>query len=162
MRNIKPQSRLSPTDKLIERLEGVKQTGPDQWIACCPAHADKSPSLSIKRVDDRALVHCFAGCHIDDVLTAIGLELGDLFDKPKAHRQLPVTEYQRRRTAQALELMNALRHELLIVLLAAFEVTNQRQLSSADLDRLSLAHERILDALTLVIGEDRAQRLTIK
>lgn len=149
---------MSATEKLIQHLEGVRQTAPDQFIACCPAHADKSASLSIKRVDDRVLVHCFAGCPIDEVLSAVGLGLGDLFDQPKTHRQPPVSDYQRRRTAQAYELLKALEYELLIVLLAAHEIASQRTLTPEDLDRLDLAHERIIAALTLVMGEAKTQR----
>jgi len=49
-------------DKIITRLDGVKSTGQDRWIAKCPSHEDKSPSLTIREVDDRLLIHCFAGC----------------------------------------------------------------------------------------------------
>jgi len=37
----------TPIDKLLPRLEGVKQRGPGSWIARCPSHQDHSPrSLS--------------------------------------------------------------------------------------------------------------------
>ena len=51
--------------RLLRTLEAVRKTGPDQNIARCPAHDDGRPSLSIKRVDDRLLIHCFAGCSAD-------------------------------------------------------------------------------------------------
>src|SRR5262249_46440366 len=31
------------------------------WTALCPAHADRTPSLSIAQADDKVLVHCHAG-----------------------------------------------------------------------------------------------------
>ena len=81
-------------DKLIERLEHCKPSGNGKWLARCPAHADKSPSLSIKETSDgRVLVHCFAGCGALDVITALGLEWDDLFPEEltenyrKARRQ---------------------------------------------------------------------------
>jgi hypothetical protein len=38
-------------------------------MACCPAHDDRNPSLSVRRAPDgRVLVHCFAGCSLDAVL----------------------------------------------------------------------------------------------
>ena len=43
-------------EQLVSRLDGVKQTGRDRWIARCPAHNDKSPSLAIREVDDRELL----------------------------------------------------------------------------------------------------------
>ena len=49
-------------------------------MACCPAHEDKDPSLSIREGDERkVLLNCFAGCHIDDVVAALDLTMADLF-----------------------------------------------------------------------------------
>ncbi len=67
-------------DNLLLRLDKVKPVGKCRWLACCPAHADKSPSLSIRELDDgRVLVHCFGGCSSYSVLEAIGLTINDLF-----------------------------------------------------------------------------------
>jgi hypothetical protein len=53
----------------------------DSWVAQCPAHEDGSPSLSIlRKPDGMLLVHCFAGCGVDEVMGALGLELRDLWD----------------------------------------------------------------------------------
>jgi hypothetical protein len=65
---------------LLDRLDGVKQTGHGRWLARCPAHEDRSPSLSIRELDDgRILLHDFGGCGTDDVLAALGLEMAALF-----------------------------------------------------------------------------------
>lgn len=65
---------------LLNRLDGVKQTGKGRWIACCPAHRDKRPSLAIRELDDgRVLLHDFAGCETSSILAVIGLSLEDLF-----------------------------------------------------------------------------------
>lgn len=54
---------------LLARLDAVKPTGPGRWLARCPAHEDRSPSLSIRELDDgRTFVHCFAGCYALEVL----------------------------------------------------------------------------------------------
>lgn len=37
----------------------------------CPAHADPTPSFSVKEVDGRVLVHCFAGCDQPAVIDAL-------------------------------------------------------------------------------------------
>jgi hypothetical protein len=37
-------------------------------------------TLQVTRCDDRVLVYCFAGCATVDVLAAVGMTLGDLFD----------------------------------------------------------------------------------
>ena len=66
-------------DKLISRLEGIRSTRQDRWLAKCPAHDDRSPSLAIRQVDDRVLIHCFAGCEVYDIVSSVGMELSDLF-----------------------------------------------------------------------------------
>ena len=59
--------------QLVERLEGVRKTGSAKWIARCPAHEDKSPSLAIRECDDgTTLIHCFAQCPPREILHAIG------------------------------------------------------------------------------------------
>jgi hypothetical protein len=44
------------------------------YSAQCPAHDDRDPSLSIREeVNGKVLIHCFAGCSADSVLSALGL-----------------------------------------------------------------------------------------
>ena len=64
---------------LLERLDKVKQTGSDRWVACCPAHDDKTPSLQITQANDRVLIHCFAGCGGNEVLESVGLDFSVLY-----------------------------------------------------------------------------------
>lgn len=72
---------MKPITKVLERLSKVKQRKPGQWMACCPAHDDRDPSLSIKEAHDgKVLLHCWSGCTADDIVAAIGLELSDLFE----------------------------------------------------------------------------------
>src|SRR5262245_3941719 len=50
------------------------------WIARCPAHEDRTPSLSIGQAEDRVLVHCHAGCSqeaVVDKLKSLGLWVGE-------------------------------------------------------------------------------------
>jgi hypothetical protein len=55
----------------IARALKGRRVGPD-WIALCPAHDDRKPSLSIRQADDRVLVHCFAGCPQQAVIAELG------------------------------------------------------------------------------------------
>jgi putative DNA primase/helicase len=42
------------------------------WMARCPAHDDREPSLSIRDGDQgRVLIHCFAGCDQRDVIATL-------------------------------------------------------------------------------------------
>jgi hypothetical protein len=48
----------------------------------CPAHDDSSPSLSISQGDGKVVLHCHAGCAVNDIVAALGLHMRDLFDTP--------------------------------------------------------------------------------
>lgn len=66
------------------------------WVACCPAHNDKNPSLSISDADDgKILIHCHAGCDqaaVVDVLKKRGLwPETEKREAPKAKRQIAAT-----------------------------------------------------------------------
>lgn len=79
----------SAVERLLPRLDLLKETGAGTWMACCPAHDDRRPSLSIKDGDDRVLLHCFAGCPVEDITAAIGLEMRDLFNDSRRPIQRP-------------------------------------------------------------------------
>lgn len=67
-------------DVILSRLNNVRKSSEGRWMACCPAHTDRSPSLSIREADDGTLlVKCFAGCNISNVMTAVGMTVADLF-----------------------------------------------------------------------------------
>lgn len=71
---------------LLDRLDKVRRKGEGQYMACCPAHDDSSPSLSVAEASDgRVLVKCFGGCSALDVITAVGLEWDDLFPESDKH-----------------------------------------------------------------------------
>ncbi|MCY1428182.1 hypothetical protein D9M71_440550 [compost metagenome] len=69
-----------PVDKLLPRLDKVRQVKPGKWVARCPAHDDRTPSLHITEAEDgKLLVKCWAGCSVEKIIPAVGLELRDLF-----------------------------------------------------------------------------------
>ncbi len=66
-------------ETLLSRLGRAKETGSSRWVACCPSHDDRTPSLSIKQLEcGKILIHCFAGCGAFDVLDSINLSMSDL------------------------------------------------------------------------------------
>jgi len=78
---------MKPLDLVLSRLKernaSPKLQRSGAWIARCPWHDDRTPSLSITEVrDGTVLVHCHAGCETHQVLTALGLSMGDLFPRP--------------------------------------------------------------------------------
>ncbi|MBO4513778.1 MAG: hypothetical protein J5746_13545 [Victivallales bacterium] len=74
-------------DDILHRFSGVTQTGRDSWKCTCPVHNDSNASLSISEKQGKILMNCLAGCPIEAVLNAVGLQMKDLFldEKPKAH-----------------------------------------------------------------------------
>lgn len=74
-------------DDLLDRLDKVRQTGEHKYLACCPVHGDRNPSMSLSEAigDDgyrKVLVYCFA-CHAgaQEVVEALGLPMSVLFEK---------------------------------------------------------------------------------
>ena len=58
---------------VLSRLRKVKPSGRG-WTACCPAHDDRNPSLSIAEGDNGlVLLKCFAGCSYEAIRNALGL-----------------------------------------------------------------------------------------
>lgn len=73
-------------ETLLNQLHKVRKSGPDSWMACCPAHDDRTPSLRVTEGSDgHILIHCFAGCSAMDVMGAAGLEMGELFPERDQH-----------------------------------------------------------------------------
>lgn len=125
---------------LIARLDRVKQTGPGRWIAPCPAHKDRNPSLSVRELEDgRTLVHCFAGCEVQAVVESIGLTVVDLFPPRPAsdHRTEP------RRGFSPMDVLHCLAHESRVVLIVARTLAGGERLIPDDVSRLALAVGRI-------------------
>ena len=71
------------TAEAFAALVEARRAGAGRWHAKCPAHDDRSPSLSIRDGQDgRVLVHCFAGCSVDAILSALQLSRRDLYSGP--------------------------------------------------------------------------------
>jgi hypothetical protein len=70
-------------DALRRHVPSVK-ANERQATANCPAHNDQHPSLGVTRIEGSVLICCRSqGCHIDDILGAIGLTRADLYDDTK-------------------------------------------------------------------------------
>jgi hypothetical protein len=65
--------------EILSKLQGVRRNG-SGWMAKCPAHNDQTASLSVKEGQDRCvLLNCFAGCKVEEVVQACGMQMRDLF-----------------------------------------------------------------------------------
>ncbi len=58
-----------------------------QYTCRCPAHDDRTPSLSVGvGEDDRVLLNCHAGCTPEQITAALGMKLSDLFAREDGHK----------------------------------------------------------------------------
>jgi len=126
---------------LLSRLDAVRRTGDGRWLARCPSHPDRSPSLSIRELTDgRLLLHDFGGCEVESVLAALGLEFDALFpEKPIEHAP------RERRPFLPHDVFKIARQEIGIAAVIACDMHKQREISEADYERLFLMVDRLND-----------------
>lgn len=128
-------------EMLLSRLKKARRTANGQWVACCPAHDDKSPSLAVKAVDGTILLHCFGGCSVEEVLGAVEMTVSDLYpDTGKSN-----TKQHRISTKDALQCLSL---EAMVVSATA-NTMNKRALKGEELARLRTAVSRINAAYAL-------------
>ncbi len=133
-------------ENLLSRLERVKRTGAGRWIAKCPAHPDKGPSLSVRELDDgRVLVHCFAGCDVHSVLSAAGLSFDDLFPT----RDLGHRTKREGRPFSAYDALRCVAFELTLAVIVARDLADGKSLSAESHSRFLVGVERIRAAEAL-------------
>ena len=126
-----------PASDLVNRLEFCRQSGPGQWMARCPAHDDRGPSLSIKETVHRdtgeplVLIHCFAGCGGAEVLDAVGLDYSTLYPDTDRHHY-SARKRQERETVDSL-----------VVEIAEHDRANGKRLSKEDVERYREARKRM-------------------
>jgi hypothetical protein len=110
------------TAEHIADLLHARHVGAGRWMAKCPAHPDRSPSLSIREGRDRRIVllRCFAGCETRDVLKKLSLKWSAICGEP-------MTLAQARDAAVEREERERQQHE-------------QRVVERAALDRLRKLH----------------------
>jgi hypothetical protein len=87
------------------------------------------------------LLHPFCGCQTEDVLTALGLTMSDLFPErstangpgyPRSHSRIP-----------ARDLLEVIDHEVNVVALILADILDDRRIDESQFDRLAQAAARI-------------------
>ena len=131
------------TEAFLSRLEKVRPHGRGRWVALCPAHADRSPSLSIAEGDDgRVLAHCFAGCSVADVVAAVGMTLSDLMPEREIDDARP-----KRMKFLGSQVMESLALQSLIVATAGADIAAGKALSAEDRKALAKAASAIQEGV---------------
>ena len=137
----------------LNKLEKVKGSK-GRWTACCPAHVDRSPSLAITETDDgRILLKCFAGCSAYEIVKAVGMDLTDLFPNDNNINYLKANNQGNkpvRRPFYASDLLKIIQFEALLTSIAAFDLSQCREISTEDRKRLKTALSRINEAVSYI------------
>lgn len=134
-------------DQILSHLSKVRKMGPDRWMACCPSHQDKSPSLSIRETSDgRVLLHCWTGCGAVEILESIGLTFDALFPE-----RLTDHSPRERQPFSHREAMAGLVPEVMFVAAASSDML-KAPLNKANHDRLLIAVSRLAAASSYVEG----------
>jgi hypothetical protein len=131
-------------EALLARLDKVRKRGPGQYSACCSAHEDRKPSLSVRELPDgTVLLKCWAGCSVADIVAAVGLELHDLFPpRPQpGHGHGPAKPRRLLSAGQALELLHDEAH---VIAVAGLNAGHGVELSDEDRARVLRAAARIV------------------
>lgn len=135
---------------LLDRLTRVTQCAPDRWRAICPAHPSqhRTQSLAIRELaDGTLLIHCHAGCEIGQIVSAVGLELRDLFRRDHAAPMKPRGSQRPRHWHTLREAVQTLHHECLVVAFAAEDIAAGRPINPADRERVAQCAVRIRAAV---------------
>lgn len=126
-------------DDFITRFDKVKSTGSGKYIALCPAHPDKSPSLGIKQTDEgKILIHCFSGCDASSIVAAVGLDLSGLMPESSSYQKGAKPPRFNKH-----ELFDRLAFESVILSLAIRQLLNGEAFSEHGLSRILLAENTI-------------------
>ncbi|HPG62281.1 MAG TPA: DNA primase [Casimicrobium sp.] len=128
-----------PVESLLNRLDAVKENGRGKWLARCPAHKDKRPSLSIREADSGAvLVKCWTGCTVAEIAGAVGLELSELFPPREPFTDGKSTQ-RRERVITAADGLRLLDFEADVVCIAADRMARGGALDIETRDALTTA-----------------------
>jgi len=89
-------TRIRTLDDFLDLLPGYKTLGNGKYLAKCPGHDDKNPSLSITFKNRKILLHDHGGCMTENVVSAMGLTLADLSlngDQPELRKEVAIYKY---------------------------------------------------------------------
>ena len=144
-------------EQILALFENPKKSG-DGFVARCPAHDDRNPSLSIAEGDDgRTLLNCHAGCETGDIVKKIGLRLSDLFDASRNYRDGRTLKGQKLRAeSKTIGKENILRLKKCLTDEARKELEQDRVISGRIIEKyeLGMAPENSERRITIPIKDE--------
>lgn len=149
-------------EELLPTLRKLRKAG-QGWMACCPAHEDRSPSLSLRKGHTGWLVRCWAGCTLDEICRALGIRVSELFfDSGHAMSSEEIQQRQRdRKRRERQKYLEAQASGATIDCIREAErflqVARGIDSSTWDPDRLDRELNHVCDALDIVLQEERQE-----
>lgn len=137
-------------DDVLSKLSKVRRHGQGRWVACCPVHDDKTPSLSIRDDNGTILIHCF-GCGASgvDVCGAIGVDVNALFPDSD-YSEYTVADYKKnagkRSGLSAAQVLASLRFNVMFVGVHLLRIKKRLEIGEEDTDRFDHAIYAIMAA----------------
>ncbi len=137
----------SPLELLLPRLDRVTDLGRRRYRASCPTslhpHGDRSQGLFVtEKDDDTLLIKCFAGCDAHSIVSAVSLELADLFPRTGNENRKPIKPQWSPR-----EVLNVARDELYVVICGFERQFRGDELTNEDIERLRTSMYRLRGVL---------------
>jgi len=128
--------------QILSHFDKVRSTSKNNSYNClCPAHADRNASLSIKIADDgRVLIHCFAGCDIQNILSAVGLTLDDIIPE-RIELLKPIGK-----AFNPYAILKTMKDEALFVYMCASHIEKGETLEQSDKDKLIDTVQKLKEA----------------
>lgn len=133
----------------LNRLNKVTQKGNGKWLACCPVHNDKSPSLGIDDDNGVVLIHCFGcGATGPEVADKLGIDISELF--PPNNTDYENHTNQSRKYFNSGHVIDALYDEILISTIIIDGIIKDPSQAAQVKERLVTALSRISDTLVYI------------
>lgn len=128
--------------QILSHFDKVRSTSKSNSYNClCPAHDDRNASLSIKIAEDgRVLIHCFAGCDIQNILSAVGLTLDDII--PERIDMLKPTG----KAFNPYAILKSMKDDALFVYMCASHIEKGEQLEETDKEKLLQTVQKLREA----------------
>lgn len=120
-------------DLVLNALERPKKVGKATWRANCPCCGGKNGHKFVVKesADGRVLLKCFAGCDVYSIVSALGLNMTDLFPKTDGGRPI--------RNPFTREVAGSLSRELMVAWVILRDIANGKPISDADRARAGKA-----------------------
>ena len=150
------------TQEILQHFNGVEKRNINKWQCKCPTHDDKNASLSVEQASDgRTLLKCHAGCNTRDIVSAVGLNMSDLYTQPKQSPSKLVEEYTYTPTLKKSRLIDANGNKTF----RWHSFVNNKWCSGTNKQKLPLYNQQILSSLKdnivyVVEGEKDVNTLT--